>query len=50
MLKERDMQLEMKKRIVEMRQNNEEADRQRYEDSQIEFQKAEKEKMEQRAR
>lgn len=44
------MQLEMKKRIADMRQSNDDADRQRYEDSQIEFQKAEKEKIEHRVK
>ena len=49
-LKERDMQLEMKKRLLEMRKSNEEETRQQYEEAQIQFQKVDREKMEQRAK
>lgn len=49
-LKERDMQLEMKQRLLEMRKNDEDETRQKYEEAQIQFQKVEQEKMEQRAK
>ena len=49
-LKERDLQLEMKKRIEQMRQSNEDDVRKRYQESQIEFDKTEKEKIEQKLR
>jgi hypothetical protein len=49
-LKERDLQLEMKKRIAQMRQTDEDDVRQRYQEAQNEFQKAEQEKIEQKTR
>jgi hypothetical protein len=49
-LKERDLQIEMKKRVAQMRQSNEDDTRQRYEDAQNEYHKAEQEKMENKAR
>ncbi len=49
-LKERDLQLEMKKRIEQMRQTDEDNVHQRYQESQNEFFKAEKEKIEQKAK
>ena len=50
MLKERDLQIDMKKRIAQMRQTDENEERQRYQDAQNEFQKAEQEKFEKRIR
>lgn len=44
-LKERDMQIEMKKRIEQMRQTDENEDRQRFQDEQAEFYKSEQEKI-----
>lgn len=49
-LKERDLQLEMKKRIEEMRQNDEADVRQRYQEAQNEFSKAEQEKLDKKAK
>ncbi|CAF3177893.1 unnamed protein product [Rotaria socialis] len=45
-LKERDLQLEMKKRIEKMRETDENEEHQRYQEAQNEFYKAEQEKME----
>lgn len=45
-LKERDLQVEMKKRIEDMRKTDENEDRQRYQDANVEFQKNEQEKFE----
>lgn len=50
MLKERDLQLEMKKRIEQMRQNDEEDVRQKYQVAQDEFNKAEQEKLDRKAK
>ena len=49
-LKERDLQIEMKKRIEKMRQNDENDVQKRFEESQIEFDKGEKEKVEPKRR
>ncbi|CAF4975103.1 unnamed protein product, partial [Rotaria magnacalcarata] len=45
-LKERDLQLEMKKRIEKMRETDENEEHRRYQEAQNEFYKAEQEKME----
>ena len=45
-LKERDLQLEMKKRIEKMRETDENEEHQRYQEAQNEFYKTEQEKME----
>ena len=50
MLKERDLQIEMKKRIEQMRQTDDSEERQRYQDAQTEFYKSEQEKFEKRIR
>lgn len=47
-LKERDLQIDMKKRIEEMRQTDDNEERKRHEEAQTEFFKAEREKFEQR--
>ncbi len=49
-MKERDLQLEMKKRIAQMRQTDEENVRKSYQEAQNEFYKAEQEKIEQKAK
>ncbi|CAF2716727.1 unnamed protein product [Rotaria sp. Silwood2] len=49
-LKERDLQIDMKKRIEQMRQSDENEERQRYQEAQNEFYKAEQEKIEQKAK
>ena len=50
MLKERDLQLEMKKKIEELRQNDEEEVRQRFQDAQNDYHRSEREKQEKRIR
>ena len=49
-LKERDLQLDMKKRVEEMRRADEDDVRLRYQDAQNDFQRAEQEKNEKKAR
>ena len=49
-LKERDLQLEMKKRIEQMRQNDEEEVRQRFQEAQNDFNQAEQEKRDKQAK
>jgi len=49
-LKERDLQIEMKKHIEQMRQTRENDELQRYQEAQNEIAKAEQEKLERRAK
>lgn len=44
-LKERDMQIEMKKRIEQMRQTDDNEDHQRFQEEQAEFYRSEQEKI-----
>ncbi len=50
MLKERDLQLDMKKRIEQMRQTDEAEARRRFQESQNDVNKAEQEKLEKKAK
>lgn len=50
MLKERELQIDMKKRIEQMRQTNENDELQRNQEVQNEFDKTEREKFEKRAK
>jgi len=49
-LNERDLQLERKKRIEQMRQNDEDDVRRRYQDAESDFNKAEQDRRDKKAR